>query len=77
MSEPYLIWSGEHKAYYRPLGHGYTSDLYRAGVFTEDTPINEEKRERKVFFDEIRDALSEVIWNAYRVYNGLRAVGSP
>jgi hypothetical protein len=71
-TEPYLIWSGEHNAYYRPVGHGYTEHLYRAGVFTDDIPLSVEKRERKIFFDDISDALSEVIWNAHRVYDGLR-----
>jgi hypothetical protein len=26
-----LIWSGEHRAYWRPLGQGYTTDRDSAG----------------------------------------------
>lgn len=29
-----LIWSGEHQAYWRPTGQGYTEDIAKAGVYT-------------------------------------------
>jgi hypothetical protein len=31
---PFLIWSGEHRAYWRPSGHGYTADTAAAGRWT-------------------------------------------
>jgi hypothetical protein len=34
MSEPYLIWSNEHRAWWRGNRHGYTRGLYAAGQFS-------------------------------------------
>ena len=32
--EPVVIWSGEHRAYWRPNGEGYTPDIFEAGIWT-------------------------------------------
>ena len=29
-----VIWSGEHRAWWRPDGHGYTGDIRYAGLYT-------------------------------------------
>lgn len=57
MTQPYLIWSGEWCSWYRPNSHGYTNDLFQAGVFTHQRHPNEEKRERHVLYDEVRHDL--------------------
>lgn len=33
-SEDYLVWSNEHRAWWKPGGHGYTRGLVEAGRFT-------------------------------------------
>lgn len=32
----YLIWSNEHRAWWRPNGRGYTSDLAAAGRYSRE-----------------------------------------
>jgi hypothetical protein len=32
----HVIWSEEHKAWWRPHGSGYTDELRRAGRYTKD-----------------------------------------
>jgi hypothetical protein len=53
-SEPHLIWSGSHNAWYRPGACGYTCDIAQAGVFRRPPgAVNtDEKRERQVYLDE-------------------------
>jgi hypothetical protein len=36
MSERWLIWSNEHRAWWRPAGHGYTTATHQAGMFSRD-----------------------------------------
>lgn len=50
MTDPFLIWSDLHRAWYRPDAAGYTARITEAGVF-EDRDV-EETRERKVYLDE-------------------------
>lgn len=33
----FLIWSNEHRAWWRPNSQGYTADIGMAGVYTEDS----------------------------------------
>lgn len=32
----YLIWSDEYNLYWRPKGHGYTTNIKDAGIFDDD-----------------------------------------
>ena len=34
MDDAYLIWSNEHRAWWRPKGDGYTRDLKAAGIYS-------------------------------------------
>lgn len=36
MDTEYLIWSNEHRAWWRPRAQGYTIDLKRAGRYTRE-----------------------------------------
>jgi len=40
MSEPYLVWSNQHRAWWRPESRGYTTDIRGAGWYTRDEAIS-------------------------------------
>lgn len=35
----YLIWSNEHRAWWRPNAHGYTVHIEQAGRYTRDEAV--------------------------------------
>lgn len=39
MSEEYLVWSNEHRAWWRPSAAGYTVHMEAAGRYTRDDAI--------------------------------------
>lgn len=39
MSDLYLIWSNEHRAWWRPRGRGYTMQLEKAGRYSREDAI--------------------------------------
>lgn len=39
MMDPYLIWSNEHNAWWRPDARGYTAFLKDAGRYTRDEAL--------------------------------------
>lgn len=39
MEERYLVWSNEHRAWWRPNAQGYTISLEKAGRYTRDEAI--------------------------------------
>lgn len=39
MSEAYLIWSNEHRAWWRPNSRGYTIHIEAAGRYTRDDAL--------------------------------------
>lgn len=39
MSENYLIWSNEHRGWWRPGSHGYSSNLRHAGRYSRGNAL--------------------------------------
>jgi hypothetical protein len=39
MSDIYLVWSNEHRAWWKPGGYGYSTGLRGAGQFSRDRAI--------------------------------------
>lgn len=39
MSDKYLIWSNEHRAWWRPSSQGYTMQIEKAGRYTRDEAL--------------------------------------
>jgi hypothetical protein len=44
MEDPYLVWSNEHRGWWRPGGWGYTPGLKQAGRFSRAQAIDICKR---------------------------------
>lgn len=40
MDDEYLVWSNEHRAWWRPNARGYTVHLKSAGRYTRDEAIS-------------------------------------
>ena len=40
MMSEYLIWSNEHRAWWKPSSQGYTTELSRAGRYSRDEAIS-------------------------------------
>lgn len=40
MREPYLVWSNEHRAWWRANGQGYTTSIEHAGIYTRDRALD-------------------------------------
>jgi len=38
-SDSYLIWSNEHRAYWKPRSSGYTTSIDGAGIYSRDEAL--------------------------------------
>jgi hypothetical protein len=36
---PYVIWSHEHRAWWRPNAMGYTANIQHAGIYNQDAAL--------------------------------------
>jgi len=49
----YLIWSNEHRGWWKPNRHGYTTRTDKAGQFTFDDAVDIIKDANRFKFEEI------------------------
>ena len=55
MDRAFLIWSIAHQAWWRPNAAGYCAGIADAGIFFDRSV--EEGRDRKVYFEEVKDEI--------------------
>lgn len=58
MDEEYLVWSNEHKSWWRPNFRGYATDITFAGIYNRDDAL-----------DIVRNATKEFNWKGQDRYN--------
>lgn len=77
----YLIWSNEHRAWWRPQRQGYTSSIHEAGQYTRENAFKICKNANyEHFFDErcVATPNEIAVWRDDALESlGLPPIGSP
>ena len=65
MREPYLVWSNEHRSWWRANSQGYAKSIEEAGVYTREEAVNIARTSRDGWFvdrtpDEIPVAVADI-----------------